>query len=189
MMATLPEGPRGRLLALGLTLLLIVAAWLVVAEPLLAWHGQLTQDVANRGTVRQRMAAIAESLPELRRQMATGGAAPAATALLEGTTDALAGAALQARVRELATLSEVSLTSVETLAAEASGSYRRIGVRISTTCSWPLLIRLLQELEQAGPAMLVDDVQLQAALSLAGAVTRPLTVTLTVLAFRAATPP
>lgn len=189
MIAALPDGPRGRLLALGLTLLLIVAAWLAVAEPLLAWHRQVTQDVANRGAVRQRMAAIGESLPELRRQMATGGTAPVAMALLEGTTDALAGAALQARVRELATVSEVSLTSVETLAAETNGSYRRIGVRISTTCSWPLLIRLLQELEQAAPVMLVDDVQLQAAVSVAGTVTRPLTVTLTVLAFRAVTPP
>lgn len=190
MSASLPTGPRGRLLAVGVTLLALALVWAAVVDPLLGWHASLREAVANRGAVAARMVAVADRLPELRRQaQAETGGAPAAAALLEGSTDALAGAALQVRVRELASQSGASLASVESLPAEAAGAYRRIGVRITATDTWPVLVRLLQALDEASPRMLVDDLNLQAALSLAGATTtRPLSTTLTVFAFRAGTP-
>ncbi len=186
MVVALPTGPRGRLLALGIALLLAAAVWAVLVDPLLGWHARLVGAVENRGAVARRMAAVAETLPELRRQAAAGAEQPVAAALLEGATDALAGAALQVRVRELAAQAEASLTSSETLPAEAAGGFRRIGVRVSVTGTWPVLVRLLREVGQASPGMLVDDVQMQAAPSLVSGAARPLAVTLTVLAFRAA---
>lgn len=190
MSGTLPSGVRGRLLALGVGLLLLALGWVAVAEPLIGWHASLAQAVENRGAVARRMQVVAASLPAQRRQAETAAADTQVTSsLLEGDTDALAGAALQARLRELASGAQVSLTSAESLPAEAVGGLRRIGVRVSATAEWPVLIGLLQALDRATPRMLVDDLQLQKTVVVSGSVARPLGVTLTVLAFRAAEAP
>lgn len=189
MSAGLPMGRRGRVVALGVTAFMALVLWLGVLQPLLVWHGDLTQAALNRGAVLQRMAGLLETLPDLRRQAEAAGEAPAAAALLAGATDALAGAALQTRVRELAAQFEASLTSTETLPAEAAGGFRRIAVRFSTTVAWPVLVRLLDGLGQASPRMLVDDVQLRAGTTVVGGSgIVPLNVTLTVFAFRSAAP-
>jgi general secretion pathway protein M len=183
-----PTGRKGQALALGLTLLMLAAAWVLVAQPLIAWHAGLVQATENRGAVARRMEAVAETLPQLRRQAEEAAARAPAAVLIEGSTDALAGAALQATLREFATRAQLELSSVESLPAEEAGSVRRIGVRISTTAVWPVLMRLLRDLDESSPRLLVDDVQMQASIVLAGAVTRPLNATLTVFAFRAAVP-
>lgn len=189
MSAALPTGRRGQIVALGVTVLMAMVVWLGVLQPLLTWHDNLTQAADNREAVLQRMTALVETLPELRRQAEAEAEAPTTASLLAGASDALAGAALQTRVRELAAQSDASLTSTETLPAEAAGGFRRIAVRISTSVVWPVLVRLLDGLSQASPRMLVDDVQLRAGVAAVGGdATVPLTVTLTVFAFRAATP-
>ena len=130
MNGALPDGPRGRLLAVGLTLILLALAWVGVAEPLIGWHGSLAAAAENRGAVARRMEAVAETLPQL-RAAATAPETRAAAPLLEGATDALAGAALQARLRELAAEAQISLTSTETLPATDEAALRRIGLRIA----------------------------------------------------------
>ena len=189
MNAGLPIGRRGQVVALGVTALAAMVLWLGVLQPLLSWNDDLKLAAVNRGAVLQRMTALVETLPELRRQAEAVGQAPAAAALLAGATDALAGAALQTRVRELAASTNASLTSTETLPAEAAGGFRRIAVRVSTTVAWPVLVRLLDELGQATPRMLVDDVQLRAGTAVVGgSPIVPLNVTLTVFAFRGTSP-
>jgi general secretion pathway protein M len=183
-----PVGRRGRALALLLTLLVLAAAWMLIAQPVIDWHAGLTQAVENRGAVARRLEAVAETLPALRQQVEQVVAGAPPTVLIEGSTDALAGAALQARLRDFAARAQLELSSAETLPAEDAGSVRRIGVRISAVAPWPVLVRLLRDLDESTPRLLVDDVQLQAAVSLGGGPARPLNATLTVLAFRAATP-
>ena len=183
-----PTGPRGRALAFGITLAMVALAWVLVAQPLIAWHADLGQAVENRGAVARRMEALAGSLPELRRRSEDAASRGPTAALMEGSTDALAGAALQARLRDIAARVQLQFDSAEILAAEEAGGLRRIGVRISTIVPWPVLAGLLRELDAASPRLLVDDVQLQASVSLAGGVSRPLTASFTVFAFRAATP-
>ena len=185
---TWPTGPRGRALALGITLMMVAFAWVLVAQPLIAGHADLRQAVENRGAVARRMETVAGSLPELRRRSEDAASRGPTAALLEGGTDALAGAALQARLRDIAARVQLQFDSAEILAAEEAGGLRRIGVRISTIVPWPVLVGLLRELDAASPRLLVDDVQLQASVSLAAGVSRPLTVSFTVFAFRAATP-
>lgn len=177
------------MVALGVTALMAMVVWLGVLQPLLSWQDDLAQAAENRDAVLQRMTALVETLPALRRQAEAAGEAPTAAALLDGATDALAGAALQTRLRELAAQSDASLTSTETLPAEAAGGFRRIAVRISTSVAWPVLVRLLDGLAQAAPRMLVDDVQLRAGTAVVGgSPVVPLNVTLTVFAFRSAAP-
>lgn len=183
-------GLAGRVLALGLLLLVGAALWVGLAAPVLAWQDERAALLEQRQMLAARMARIAASLPDLQRAAAAGGpAGPAAATLLEGATDAVAAAALQERVQEMAGRAGAPLSSAETIPGVQAGAYRQIGLHVALRASWPALIQLLRLLEQASPRMLVDDLQLHG-IRLAGAtVDQPLEAGFTVLAFRAGTAP
>lgn len=174
-----------RWLALALLAAVLAAGWLAIAAPLLAWHDERADRLAQRRVLAARMAVLAEGLPALERQASASGAGAAVSALLEPRSDAVAAAGLQARVEQLAVSAGASLASTEVLAAEPVGAYRRIRLRLTLTASWPVLVALLQALAEAKPQMLVDDVQLRAAPVVVGREAPPLDASLTVLAFRA----
>ena len=188
MAAALPTGPRGRLLALGLTAMAAAVLWLGVIEPALAWHAERAELVERRGALVRRMEALSDTLPALRARVAVATSGTAATTLLEGGSDAVVGAALQARVQDLAAGAGATLASAEGLPVEQLGGYRRIALRVTLTAPWPALVALLGALDAASPRMLVDDLQLRPAPAMQ-ATDRPLGATLTVLTFRAAEPP
>src|SRR6478672_4460952 len=102
----LPTGRRGQLLELGLTLAVLGGAWAGIAAPLLDWHALRADQV--------------------RRVAAPG--RPAEGAVLDGASDALAAAALQGRLQEMAARAGAPLSSAEALPGEAAGTWRRIGV-------------------------------------------------------------
>ena len=185
-LGVLPEGRRGQALAVGLLLLCLGLAWIVVAAPLLALHAERAEALGTRRALAARMAALAAALPELRAQAATVRAVgPAQAALLDGATDAVAGAALQQLVLELAVRAGATPSSTETLAAEQVGAYRRVGVRIALTAPWPVLVRLLQAADEAATGLLVDDLQIRGSRLLVRPTDVPLDATMTVSAFRA----
>jgi general secretion pathway protein M len=146
------------------------------------------------------MQALAEQGPALKAQSVTlishangdTSVAGSAAALLDGATDAVAGATLQEAVQIMAGQTGTSITSAETLPGMAAGGWRRIGVRVSIRASWPALIQLLQSIEQGVPRMLVDDVQLHAPPvppdpAVARAAGVPIDASFSVYAFRLAT--
>lgn len=178
----MPTGRPGTALAIGLLVLLLAAAWLGIAAPLFGIY----QDRAVRvGQDRARLAhmqAIVATLPALRE------AAPAAqtgAAMLDGT-DAIAAATLQGTVQSLATKAGATISSVETMPPVPAGTDRRIGLRVSLSAPWPVLVHLLQALAQANPAMQVTDLALHAAP--AHAASLPLTASFAVSALRAGGP-
>lgn len=184
---TLPGGAAGRALAVGLLVLLGGAVWLAAASPLLDWHAQRAEQLGTRRTLAGRMASLAAGLPALERQAAAvSSSGPAADALLDQPSDALAAAFLQGRVGEMVSRAGASLQSVEALPAEQAGAYRRIRLRVALSGEWPVLVALLGQIADAAPRMLVDDVQLRAAPVLAGRGPPPLDAGFTVLAFRPA---
>ena len=181
----LPEGLRGRLLALALTLTAIAVLWLGCVQPLLTWHAARAEALEQRSALWQRMVALAATMPELQRK-SSGERAPAA-ALLEGGSDAVAGAALQSVVQRMAARAGAELNSMEMLPAEERGAYRRIGLRVATAAQWPVLVELLREIEQGSPRMLIDDLQLRAPPVELRTATTPINASFTIVAFRAAT--
>lgn len=186
-MAALPAGRTGQALALALLLAVCAAAWQVVAAPLLDLYADRAEALAQREAVARRMAQVAGSLPELQRQEAHPAAAgPASAALLGGASDAVAGAALQQLVQDMAKRAGATLSSTETLPAEAAGRHRRIAVRVSVSAPWPALVRMLQLIGEASPTMLVDDVQLHGGRAFGTADEPPMDATLTVLGFQSA---
>ena len=140
-------------------------------------------ELAQRQTLLRHMQSAVEALPAL--EHAPAAARPVPTALLSGATDALAAAAMQSAVQAMASQAGVELASMETLPAEARGTYRRIGLRVSLTTSWPVLIELLRAADQGQPRMLVDDIQLHTVQMGERTATTSVGASFTLLAFRA----
>jgi general secretion pathway protein M len=188
-MASLPTGRQGRLLALALVFLAIVLVWLGIAEPLLDFHASREAALAQRTALADRMAALAAEVPALRTRAA---ATPAnnGQATFEGATDSLAGASLQSELQTLASSAGATLSSMETLSAEQSGPYRRIGVKLSVGAPLPVLVDLMARIEQAHPPMLIDDLQIHGSpIVLPGARSAALDAGFTVYGFRSGTAP
>jgi general secretion pathway protein M len=189
-LSRLPTGRAGQAIAVLLVLLLAAAAWLAVASPLLDWHAERADAISRRATLARRMAQIAADLPRLEREAAaSAGAGPAPIAVLGGGSDAVAGAALQQRLQDMATQAGTTLSSTEALPPQPLGGYRAIGVRVTINAPWPSLVRLLQAIDTAAPQMLVDDLQVHGAYGFIRDGNAPLNASLSVIGFRAETPP
>ena len=189
-MGGLPEGVRGRVLAVLLLLLVIAAAWVAVASPLLDWQADRADHLAIRATLARRMEQIAAELPELKRLDAAAPTGAAPVRVLEGATDALAGATLQQAVQDVAGKTGASLSSTEALPVEQLGRYRRIAVRVALSAPWPVFVRFLDSIIGGSPRMLVNDLQVQGRRSiLLQAGDGPLTGSMVVFGFRLGTAP
>ncbi len=185
----LPTGPRGRVLALGLTGLALLVAWFGIVGPALAWYSGRAERLDQRLVLARRMATLAASLPQLEHQVAalpTTKANP--DALLPGETDAVAAATLQERVQEMASQAGAPLSSVEMLPATQLGQLRRIGLRVAAQAEMANVIHLLQSVQAAKPRMLVDELDLQRHLLLVRPKTLDLDAKFIVYAFRAGAP-
>jgi hypothetical protein len=173
-------------LAVAVTLLAAALIWLGAVAPLLRWNAELAQTRAEREVLADHMRALADSLPSLRQRAAGAATAAASTAIIPGETDAVAAAALQGKLQEMAGKAGITLSSVEQLQADAVGGQRRIGLRVVLSGRWPVLIGFMQTIDSATPRMLIDDVQIQRGPLLLGA-DNPLNASFAVYGFRAGT--
>ncbi len=187
--AALPQGRRGRALALGITLIGAALLWSAVGQPLLDAYISASQALMRRQVLASRMAGLAGSLPQLRAAVASlrSQVAPV-VAVVEVGTDAIATATLQGSMETMAAHAGARLTSAEALPAEPAGTYRRLALRVTVDATWPVLVGLLQAVEQATPRMFIDDLQLHATPAARTPRELPLDIAFTFLAFRAADP-
>ncbi len=182
----LPTGRNGRILAVLIALLALALLWSAIASPLIGWYDDRAEALQQRRVLAERMALLVQRLPQLRAQAralnASGRAG--AGALVAGGSDAVASAAIQAKVSAMASSLGLSLSSTETLAGTRAGAYRRVGVRISLDAAFPVVVRLLAAIEAAQPSLLVDDLQIHGTRLLGQSDSAPLNVALTVLGYR-----
>jgi general secretion pathway protein M len=187
---TLPEGRQGQILAVGIAVLALVLLWLGAVAPLLSWYGGQADALSAAQLQLAHMQGLQASLPALRARLAASAALPASDAvLLAGSSDAIAGANLQAQLNTLAGQAGTSLDSVESIAAQQVGGLRRIGVTVSLNATWPVLTAFLTAIDTAQPRMIVDNLNVTA-----NAATDPrqdvtLQANFDVAAFRAGTAP
>jgi general secretion pathway protein M len=184
MEATLPEGLRGRLLALALTVTVLIGLWVGCVQPLVDWHVARTEALAHRTEVLRHMTATVALLPELRRRLPNE--RTAVEEWVAGDSDAIASATLQTVVQDMATAAGAELSSMEVMPVEPRGAYRRLGLRVETAAPWPVLIELQHEIAQATPRMLIDDLRLRTPTGESRTAATPVSATFTVVAFRAA---
>ncbi|GAN79403.1 type II secretion system protein GspM [Acidocella aminolytica] len=184
---SLPDGRRGQILALGVALAGLLLLWLAVFSPLLGWYQQRAEYLAQQRALAAHMAALAQEIPALRRAVSTQKPEDESTTLLlQGGSDAIAGANLQSALQDLATKSGASLDSTSLAPVVAQGGLRKIGLEVSLTASWPALIKLLAAIEISNPRMVVDGLNLSNAGPQSTDNAPPVQASFTVSAFRAA---
>ncbi|HEX2940555.1 MAG TPA: type II secretion system protein GspM, partial [Rhodopila sp.] len=152
----LPTGRRGQVLAAAIGVLGLAVLWLAAADPLLSFYQDQARALTQRQALLDRMQVVADSLPAwstaAARKPADGG-----SALLSGTSDAVAAAGLQETVQRMAAAAGTTLTAVETLPAEADGRWHRVSLRISLNAPWPALMELIRQVDQARARIFIDD--------------------------------
>lgn len=186
---TLPEGRQGQALAVGLTAAAAALLWMLTAAPLIGWYQTRATELAQQQQLAAHMVLLGQEIPALRSAISDAGLQSAGQQiLLDGSTDAIAGANLQTALQNMATQAGTSLDSAELLPVQPTGGLRRIGMQVSITASWPVLIAFLEAIETARPRMIVSDITL-ASTALSGADPNPqVQASFAVNGFRAGSP-
>jgi general secretion pathway protein M len=160
-----PGSLVSRFAAVGLLLLVLLAAWSFVVVPLHAAYRAAAADIEQSRDLLERYRLLAAQQPELERMVKQGRKrAGASAAYLEGATEALAGAALQEQVRTLVDAVDGELRSTQTLplqTAEDGASARRIGLRLQLGIELAGLQELLYTFEAAEPYLFLEDVTIR----------------------------
>ena len=187
MAVTLPSGPRGQLLAVGILLFAVAIVWLGLIAPLLDMFEDRTETLRRQLTMADRTAALVQTVPELQRQAAVAVASGRqADAMLPGASDALAAAALQQKLDELAAASGVRMGSQEILPAQASDGFRAISVRVTTNAPWRSLVALFLALAQSETPMVADELSLRGPLANVRDPDLPVDASFTITSYRPA---
>jgi general secretion pathway protein M len=185
---TLPEGRQGQWTAIGMTLAAVLLFWFAIAGPIIGWYQTRAAQLAQAQQIAARMTALGQEIPALRRAVQAAGLQDAsAQLLLPGNSDAVAGANLQTALQTLASNAGTSLDSSELMPAQPTGALRQIGLQVSVTAPWPVLIALLQAIGTAHPRMIVNALSLDSSAD-SGGQNPPIAASFTVTAFRAAGP-
>ncbi len=197
----LPDGRRGQILALGIALAGLLVIWLTVLAPLWGWYQQRGAELARERALAAHMAALAREIPALQAAVAAQesaqgsaqesaqGSAGGGGLLLEGGSDAIAGANLQSALQDLAAQAGAGLDSTALAPVQAEGALRKIGLEVSLTASWPALIGFLAAVETATPRLVVDGLSLSSAGPSGADGAPPVEASLTISGFRAVANP
>jgi general secretion pathway protein M len=186
---TLPDGKRGQALAIGLTICAAALLWLGLATPLIGFYEMRAAQVDQQEQLLARMKILRREIPALRQAVGAAGLqSDRAQVLLTGNTDVIAGANLQSILHNLAGDAGTNLNSAALLPVRQVGSLRRIGMQVSVTTTWPVLIALLQAIGTARPYMIVDQVSLADTIESEPSKETPLQANFTVTGFRSAAP-
>jgi len=184
----LPHGTRGKVLAVGLLLLLGLGLHVAVAAPLIAlFDAREARLEEMRGLIRRLERGAAEA-PALQSELATLRAnGDIASLTFVAASDAVAAANLQSTLSALAETKGGRLASTEYLAAQTEGQFRRIGVRVAITGDLAMLTALLAGIEAARPPLFVDNLEIHSSASGAGEGHGPtsLAIAMDVYGFRA----
>ncbi|KXV38077.1 type II secretion system protein GspM [Gluconobacter albidus] len=160
-MSGLPDGRKGRLLALGMTfvLLVLVASG---ASLLLNQYAEGQADLAEQQDILAHTQILVDTLPDLEKRARTASLqARGSTLLISETSQETALARLQQIVHDAALEGQALPTSMEPLPVSRTGAFERLGVRVSLTTSYAVLVRLLDALDHStAPRLLVDDLRI-----------------------------
>jgi general secretion pathway protein M len=152
------------MVAVGVMLAAIMLLWLAIISPLIGFYSSRAERLTEQQAVVRRMEQLVTSRQSLTERAAElGDVAPTKGALLDGSSIPVATAALQGLVQETAMSAGASLTSVESLPGETGTGYRRVGVKLALSASWPVLIHFLQALQESDTPMAIDDLQIHSA--------------------------
>jgi hypothetical protein len=157
----LPEGVQGQALALAITALAVMIFYLLIISPVLGFFGEREDQLDQRLAMAARYEALARELPALRAADKKWRDQEGGELLLEGNSDALASASLQAAMKSLVEDAGAKLSSSEVLQPAASGNFRRVGIRVAFSGDLKLVTAVLRGVETSRPVLSVGDFSLR----------------------------
>jgi len=150
-----------RIAAIGILLLLLLFAYVGVAEPLFeSYHAALADAdmmrsaIAHAENVGATSGDLEKQLAQIKEQ------ARGANGFLPATSDALASASLQNLVKDAIDKVHGDLRSTQTLAARDEGTARRIAVRAQFTADLAGVQRVFYDLESMASILFLNNVQI-----------------------------
>ena len=130
----------------------------MIAVPLRDLYLDREVVLEDRSMLASRLDMASKELPALRARLTELRATASKSKIaLDGANDAIASANLQSRVVALATSLGATVGSIEALAAEPRGGFRRIGLRIVVTGEYESLVRLFGAIEASVPPLVLDN--------------------------------
>ena len=158
-----------RLLALAIPVLLLGMVYAMLVRPSLAELSanskavsQLTDSLARYRQIAARGPELAQQADELRKTGAES------EGYLPGESEAVAGAALQDRLKGLVARSGGQLGSIQILPAQQEGDARRITARGEMTLGTEGLRQVLYSIESDQPYLFIDSIDVRGAAGPAG---------------------
>lgn len=186
----LPDGRAGQALALAMTAVAVAGLWAAAAAPAIGWYRAREARLGRQLRLASHMAALGTDLPALRRDiLARKTDAKAGAVLLPGGSDAIAGAGLQSMVQALARQAGTSLDSAAMRPAAQDEGLRRIGMRVSVTAAYPVLVALLRAIGAAHPLLVVTRIEITSPSQIDPRRDMPVQARFTVTGFRAGDKP
>jgi general secretion pathway protein M len=154
--------PVRRIAAIGILLLLLLFAYVGVAEPLLESYGEARADADMMRSAIAHAESVGATTGDLEKQLAqVKEQARGANGFLPTTSDALASASLQNLVKDAIDKVHGDLRSTQILAAHDEGSARRIAVRAQFTADLAGVQRVFYDLESMASSILfLNNVQI-----------------------------
>lgn len=157
----LPEGTRGKFVAVALVLIPLILVYQIVLSPLLDEYlgvgdeiEALQADIQRYQRIIAELPAIEENAARFRREN------PLAPYLLEGGNPALAAANLQRRLQEVAARNDARVVSVQVQSSEDDGPLQRVAIQARIQADSEALRGTLHELESGQPYLFVDDISI-----------------------------
>jgi type II secretory pathway component PulM len=158
-----PKPLASRALALGLLVLLLLVLKLAIVDPVLDAQRSSNEALAEAFAQLARLQRIAATKPALEKMAAKlAGEIGSSDAFLRADTEALAGAALQQRLRALTEAQGIAPGEIQWGAEQAGKGLGRISVRVQMSTTLSHLYRLMQSIETGtSPLLFLDNVDIQ----------------------------
>lgn len=147
-----------RFAAVSLLAAVVLAVQFLVVSPLVSRNQAADQAIAEAAEMVARLERIAAMRGQLETQLsALSERQTGQRYYLSEHTDALAGAALQRRVKATIERNGGKIRSIQALPGEEQGELQRVGVRVQLMADIEALYRLLHRLESEPPLLFVES--------------------------------
>jgi len=166
-MQLLPDPDKGKWYALGLFVLLLVAVYFLVFQGFVDRHRALNERLAEAAAARQKYAALAASVPELKKRLrAVRQQAGQSDHFLKADSANLAAAELIRTLKEIVN-SHVSqaqdclILSNQLTRDREPEQFERVILKVRLRCRYDILVQVLNDLEQHRPDLFVDELRIE----------------------------
>jgi general secretion pathway protein M len=151
-----------RLLAVILLVVAVGAVWVLAVEPVTARYEAYERSIAQSQELLARHLRIAAARDELESQLLELQRAHAASGrFLEGGSIELVAAEVQNKVKTLIDAHGASLKSMQALAPEEAGGFRKVTVRVNMTGDTQALQKIIYAVETANPYLFLDNIDVR----------------------------